>query len=333
MSAAAIGVRDALKNLTANFALVTEDGGVFVPQPLTAEGLTLSALGAWLRAKGTWDVRTIDRGRVQPLRGCQIGRAPAEIIVPAGDRLALNEYQHVTAMGRDQLVRSVAKGALYPFGHRASLIEVSERAIGPSRTGESVAYLTRRKYLDVHDDELEYTGAPYVNQGRQMPFSRVRVEPLSVTSSREGYCWFQVTAEDREDTPVSFAALLRFVPEGFGDVTPLAAEYTATAPRFDLRGQRVAFAAASSNTSEDTRFNVFSIAMSAYPVAATRPSPAPQASFLPVLVNAEVTIPAIEHLAAYSSGRPVCDCPPRSVPGRRVCASQRRSGVRAARSN
>ena len=83
-----------IAHLSSNFGTTT-----YHPEPIDASTLMLSALGGWLEARGTWD--------------------------PPG--LAVEEWSHRAAMGRDHCVRVVYKGYLFPFGHRVSLIKVSER--------------------------------------------------------------------------------------------------------------------------------------------------------------------------------------------------------------
>ena len=44
-----------------------------------------------------------------------------------GEQLDVSEWVHIAAQGRDHYVRIVYEGHLYPFGHRAALIKITER--------------------------------------------------------------------------------------------------------------------------------------------------------------------------------------------------------------
>ena len=47
----------------------------------------------------------------------------------------VEEWRHRAAVGQDHYVRVVYKGYLFPFGHRASLIKVTERKFHRDVTG------------------------------------------------------------------------------------------------------------------------------------------------------------------------------------------------------
>jgi hypothetical protein len=135
----------------------------YVPEPIQAGRVFLSALGGWLTSRGKWD----------PLPAYD---------TPAGKsyQLDLSEWRHIATLGRDHYVRIVYEGYLYPFGHRAALVKVTERKfIGADKApvGSPVAYLRQRMYIVVREPELSYVGQPYTHQGREMPLqSRVRIK-------------------------------------------------------------------------------------------------------------------------------------------------------------
>jgi hypothetical protein len=117
------------------------------PDPVGVEGLWLSALGAWLDLHGGWT--TLPYSEVQM----------ASILL----------WDHVAPMGRDQYVRVVYPGYLYPFGHRATLVKVTERKM--LNASPSIAGLFQRKFLVVGQPLRTYAQ-------RDFPFTEVRVAPL-----------------------------------------------------------------------------------------------------------------------------------------------------------
>jgi WD40 repeat protein len=74
-------------------------------QPASVSRLELSSLGGTLDATGTWPNF---------------------------------EWEHHAVLGRDMRVRTVAKGAMYPLGHRAVFLEFAERVFDPTAAGTAV---------------------------------------------------------------------------------------------------------------------------------------------------------------------------------------------------
>ncbi|MEU4117067.1 hypothetical protein AB0F71_21525 [Kitasatospora sp. NPDC028055] len=111
--------------------------------PLTVDRLILSAYGARFSAAAHWP------------------------------RL---EWAHDAALGRDFHVKVSVPGALFPFGHRAAYIEVSDRRF--DGTDPSVAALHRKAFLivtePVRDDYGIGAGGPHE---RRFPFQSVSIDP------------------------------------------------------------------------------------------------------------------------------------------------------------
>ena len=114
------------------------------PEPVDVEGLWLSALGAWLDLHGDW-----------------VTLPYSAVGLPS-----ILKWDHVAPMGRDQFVRVVYPGYLYPFGHRCTLVKLTERKMKDA--SPSVAGLYQRKFLVVGEPMRRY------NQ-RDLPFQEVRL--------------------------------------------------------------------------------------------------------------------------------------------------------------
>jgi hypothetical protein len=135
----------------------------YQPRPIAVNRLMLTPLGAWLDADGSWDV---------PLR-------PGSVDLV----FAVEEWLHRATMGRDHQVKVVEAGFLFPFGHRAALVTVTERAFEPVRdpttpTPPPLAAINRqRMFVVVREPERGYPGSvpnqPY--GGRAMPWRTVRI--------------------------------------------------------------------------------------------------------------------------------------------------------------
>ena len=106
--------------------------------------LMLSALGAWLDVNQKW----------------------VDALPPP-----LEEWQHHMTLGRDHYVRVVEPGYLYPFGHRASLVTITERKF-QDHAGERGAFLRQHKYIVVRERKRLFDLAKF-------PFRSVRIKSLA----------------------------------------------------------------------------------------------------------------------------------------------------------
>jgi len=270
-----------------NIVSATSDFSFFPSAPLQATHLVLSALGAWLDVRGAWDV-------------------------PGADAFPLAAWRQVIAMGRDQYVRLVTRGFLYPLGHRALLVEVTERKLRLAPDGTQVDYLARRTQLVVQEPLRDYAqlSASHPND-HQLPLRRARITTL-VTPVLDSLPLnqafvpivgglpfpFHVQAEDWVGDPVDLSLALVFVPvvQGHGlDLGSAENEYAAI-NSVDLRGQQVALATDPPSPGATT-LKVQNFTLRAAGVAALNPP------FLPFVDQALVHMEAVDHLLG-SSGAP-----------------------------
>ncbi|SDO57839.1 hypothetical protein [Lentzea jiangxiensis] len=127
-----------------------------LPAPVEVSGLTLSSLGASFEAEGRWSY-------------------------PDHPTLQLRGWQHRATLGRDHHVRTENAGYLYPYGHRASLVDVAERRIArrpnPDGTpGPWYAYLRHTQYIVVQQRTVTYwQDEALARDGRELPFTSIRV--------------------------------------------------------------------------------------------------------------------------------------------------------------
>ena len=171
--------------------------------PILAEQLMLSATGGWLRAAGGWTGTSL---------------------------ISLSEWRHRATEGRDHYVKIVREGILFPFGHRAAVVKISERKVeGLHPDGsDPVAALRRRYYIIVRQLERAYAPADYDAEGREFPFPVVRfvtdVTPNIDTPQYEpnttGTFWvrssgafypFALEGDDHDGQHVPFHAACLFV--------------------------------------------------------------------------------------------------------------------------
>jgi hypothetical protein len=261
--------------------------------PAQARRLMLSALGGFLDLRGSWpdQPQTID----------------------------LVEWHHLATLGRDHFVRVVKKGRLFPFGHRAAQVTITERQISSCSSGPlagaPTAYLRQYNYIVVRDHELNYDATQFVHGGREMPFwPRVRInttttpkidapafilDPSTMPATPTSSFWinvggapfpFSLTATDISGASSDITAGLIFVPTS--DIpralVAIRQAYVLGPRTCSVPNLRIAFAPALDG-SDTTVLNTTALNFDAELDAG-------EAGFLPCLDSADVRLQAVEHL-------------------------------------
>ena len=125
----------------------------FTPKASVARRLILTALGGFLDSEGNWTERPGDIG--------------------------LEQWRHLTTLGRDHYVRVVYAGFLCPFGHAASLIKVTERKfeyLDTTNKKNRVAVLRQRFFIVVRERVKSFDGSVHKDfAGRNFPFQSVEI--------------------------------------------------------------------------------------------------------------------------------------------------------------
>jgi hypothetical protein len=294
---------------TSGYELIDAQGNStrFVPTPVKASRLYLSSLGGWLSSRGDW--------------------SPLPVYTPndGGKRqdLELSEWIHIATAGRDHYVRIVHEGFLFPLGHRAAWIEVTERIVVPPNLGPAsspVAYLNKRQFIVVREREKRYSDpvqlTQFVFKGLELPFlNSIRIETvitpdiddptksIASSSNTASSFWinvngqgfpFHVQATDLAGKKVNFLAELIFM--NFGEAFPDSVNTTYTGSDdkrvCPVNGQKVAYASPSAG---DTTLKTNSLFFAAEILNPPPPSPSTP-PFVPALDRANVSVPAIEHL-------------------------------------
>lgn len=267
----------------------------YVPVPADAQSFFLSALGGQLVSRGAW-----------PYPVTYHGTPPA---------LDLIEWDHVATQGRDHYVRIVYEGWLWPLGLQASLVQVTERKVlapggqSGNQASSPVAYLRQRLYVVPREFEKTYPDAAFAHQGREMPLASLIRMKTKASPDLDPPTWigtssfwieaggqpvqFHVTARDLAGVDISFTAPLIFVSLSETDLGAVKDAYAAANDlrRCVVRGQNVTYADPAAG---DTVLKTTALYFTA---EIPQPAPAaPAAPFVPVLDNAEVTIPALSEL-------------------------------------
>ena len=235
-TAMAASDRDQIVILTSGFSgyTLTDTSGPqpYVPMPVNASRVFLSALGGWLTSRGAWPYPVSYPLRETPGRP-SLAAEPG----PAASRhhmvpLDLIEWNHLATQGRDHHVKIVYEGYAYPPGHRLTVVKVTERKVlapngdAGNPADSPVAYLRQRMYIVPREHDKSYLDEPYKHHGREMPLASLvrivtQVTP-EIDPPPDGATWFWInvggnpfqfhmTARDLAGQEFNFLAPLIFV--------------------------------------------------------------------------------------------------------------------------
>jgi hypothetical protein len=243
------------------------------PEPVEARSLYLSAIGAWLDFHGAWDTDPYSAG---------------------GLMSSIESWDHIAPMGRDQYVKVVYPGYLWPFGHRASLVKLTERKMKDA--APSIAGLYQRMFLVIKEPVKRF-------DQRDLPFTEVRIAPLVTPTLNpppagdefdeafvpkvDGIPFaFIVHARDHEDRAVRLVSPLTWVAAAHLDAPSIR---TVHAPHATIAadGQKIAFAEVKKGG--DTIAPAAAITFDAEPKVG---------GSTPTMTTADITIDAVEQLSA-----------------------------------
>lgn len=135
--------RHQLVHLTSNYNLSN-----FTPQPVQVKKLILSNLGAYLDWHTHFNI-------------------PNSI-----NSLDIIEWEHLATLGRDHFVKIVQEGYLFPFGHRAAKVTITERKFD---SNTKVAANRQRIYIVVLENVVTYERVDPNNTFIKFPFQEVQI--------------------------------------------------------------------------------------------------------------------------------------------------------------
>ncbi|MCU4157425.1 hypothetical protein J1N10_15720 [Carboxylicivirga sp. A043] len=136
--------RHVLVHTTSNYSIPH-----YYPKAVPVKNLMLTSLGAYLDWHAFFDVPS-----------------------PADTELNIIEWEHLATLGRDHYVKVVREGYLFPFGHRAALVKVTERKF---HKGTKAAVNRQRMYIVVLEKEVLYERNNPNNQFIPFAFQAVQI--------------------------------------------------------------------------------------------------------------------------------------------------------------
>lgn len=268
--------------------------------PAEARRLHLSALGSSLTIDGAWD-----------------------------GAFSVTGWNHRSTLGRDHYVRVDIAGYLAPFGHRATLVSITERKF----TG-GAAYLFKRSFIVVKRPVKDFPAPGQPNDSRQMPFRRVTiadsVSPIITKDPIPGFSvdqafWplvsgtdlqWSLVGHDVEGRRAPFSMPLLFVARG--DVVATGVHGSRGAAIADAYGDDFSFpsrrrrplegrsvALAPPDLPGDTASEVEFVLFDAEPSAGSSAQAllaADQPNFYPTFLDIDVRLPAAQAVTSPATG-------------------------------
>jgi hypothetical protein len=239
--------------------------------------------------------------------------------IPSDLNLKISEWQHIATLGRDHYVKVVEEGYLFPFGHRAVVVKITERKF---HQNTRAALNLQRMYIVVLEKEVLYenTKDP-ANKFIEFPFKKVTIqtaytpdiknpyEPPSVIDSKVPLCFyiyvddadfkFDILVNDKEGIEHKISMPLLFIDSATATATDSSNINTivrlydsnTTFSTVSLTGQKIAYS--ESLVEGDTSFETKNIKFSAIDWQATG---ANEIKFHPVMKTAEVYLQQVEAL-------------------------------------
>jgi hypothetical protein len=150
-----------------------KDEGIYVPKPLAAADLLLTAMGGTFVGEGQWEPPSpIVYDKNEPDLYCDPNtlRCDPDLKDNWFPNLRLERWRHRAVLGRDIFVEIAYKGFLFPIGHRASLLKVTERRFYPNPVNNRpTAYLIQRLFIVIGNREKHFPAVGQAHDGRLWP--------------------------------------------------------------------------------------------------------------------------------------------------------------------
>lgn len=257
------------------------------PHLISSSQFMLTPLGATARLKSAWSPSAVPN---------------------------LASWEHETVTGRDQFVRTVEQGFLFPFGHRATKTVIKRRDFVALGGTTWISQIQKHVIINVDELERHYDRQEaingYDNDGREMPVKQVRIvaQPEPATNERDPIR-LKCTVADVGGNVIDCELTMLFVPHGTASLDSFVSTYRNQHSSVPTSPQRIALAD-DREAPGATSFTVTELKFDAKPFSI---GGALQPPFLPLVRGMKIIIPAVEKLlgssanAISSVGAPTCD--------------------------
>lgn len=136
--------RHCIVHQTSNFGITG-----FTPKSIQVNNLMLSSLGAWFDA-------------IVEFKRSELNNVLSD--------LNMLKWKHIATLARDHYVEVVYAGNMYPFGHQAALVRITER-----KPKDGFAANWQRYFVAITEEEKKYNPVNRENKFNAFPFSTVKI--------------------------------------------------------------------------------------------------------------------------------------------------------------
>ncbi|MCW8087681.1 hypothetical protein [Sabulicella glaciei] len=165
------------------------DQALYIPQALSTRHLSLSAMGATLDL----DARFTPPAALRDALGRNLFEA-----------FSVERWRSHVVLGREVVTEVLYKGFLYPLGHKATLVKVTERRFEPPPEGVPggpVAYLSQRLFIQVAAATKTYRALGQPFEGRAWPARSVEILTLQTPDLIEPFISSSADNDEYEEKP------------------------------------------------------------------------------------------------------------------------------------
>lgn len=127
----------------------------YTPKAIRVHRMMMSTLGAWLDSEFAVARKELEKGKV----GGQLAFA----------KLNLVKWSHIATMARDHYVEIVYAGNMFPFGHEASLVRITER-----KPIDGFAASLQRTFIVINEIEKSYNPYSKAKEFLSFPFTKIK---------------------------------------------------------------------------------------------------------------------------------------------------------------
>lgn len=150
-----------------------DTSAIYLPRPLTTNRLLLGSLGATLDLDTTFEppsAASIDADGKRTQK------------VPLYESFSIERWRSIIVDGRDVVTTIVRRGYLFPLGHKAALVKLTEPRIRLAVTDDPASgYIVeqaQRFFIEVSRDQQLYPATGQLFSGRGFPAKRVKLLTL-----------------------------------------------------------------------------------------------------------------------------------------------------------
>ena len=155
-----------------------DPSAIYIPRPLAANRLLLGSLGATLDLDTTFEPPS----SASVVARDEWGRLITDQKVPLYDLFSIERWRSIIVDGRDVVTTIVRRGYLFPLGHKAALVKLTEPrirlAVSDNSASGYIVEQAQRFFIEVSRDQQLYPATGQLFSARRFPARRIKLLTL-----------------------------------------------------------------------------------------------------------------------------------------------------------